>query len=744
MSDLFSHSYKPNPEDSNKSLGDHSLFAEVVRVVYASDDGGYCVVKVHNQDLGEVTIVGPAMSSLTPGEEIDATGKWIKHKDYGRQFKVENLSVQLPASNDGMVRFLADNLPGIGKKTAENIVKHFGSNTFDILDNYTARLKEVPGLGKKRIEEISEIWQVENKERSIRVFLQGLSISNRQCGLIIEKYGSSAPAIIKDNPYTLAKEIRGIGFIQADKIAQSIGIALDNPFRLASGLVYCVDQQGLDGHTCIPRDYLLHKACELMQLELEAANTGLERALADGAITSVAYCGQEFIYSRIILENEELLSEHICLTTKLDREQTLKKVNLDFINHDLNQEQQEAVSHAFNFRLSIITGGPGVGKTTTVKEIVAQARRANKKIKLAAPTGRAAQRLGEAGSMRATTIHRLLLTDSENEGEFVYGEDKKLNCDMLVVDEVSMLDVSLAAKLFSAIEHHSTQVILVGDPDQLPSVGPGLVLNDMLASETLPITRLVQIFRQAAASRIITNAHRINAGQDPELRNPPEGQLSDFYFIRQENPEKIFEVVTKMIKERIPQRFGIASKDIQVLTPMNRGACGTEALNKHLQAALNNMHKPQFKFGESRFVLGDRVIQTVNNYDKQVFNGDLGYITDVQSSKKSFTITFDSGPTIYEYEEATQIKLAYAITIHKSQGSEFPAVIVPMTMQHFVMLRKNLLYTAVTRAKNLLVLCASPKAIGMAVRNVGKNKRFTLLRPRLRNELKGSQLELFE
>ncbi|WDE99169.1 ATP-dependent RecD-like DNA helicase [Lentisphaera profundi] len=728
MSDLFS--YK-NEEPEEMPLGKHTIFASVLRHLFVSDDNAYCVSKFFADELGEITAVGEMLSTATPGQEIEATGTWIKHKQYGRQFKIDSFTIKLPSSEIGMIRYLSENLPGIGKKTAESIVKHFGAKTFDILDNYTARLKEVPGLGKKRIEEISRTWEYGNQERNLKVFLQGLGLSARQCCLIMEQYGDRSAAVIKDNPYLLAENIRGIGFIQADKLAQTLGIEPTNPFRTASGIVHTIKTQSLDGHTCMPKEFLLGKAQEILKVETKYILEGLERALSDGTIISETHQEIDYLYERYLHKDEEKLIEHLAAFIKLDKQYALTPSQFDLANGELNAEQKQAVQTSFDKRISIITGGPGVGKTTTVKEIVKQARKNGKRIRLAAPTGRAAQRLGEASGAKALTIHRLLMSDGESDGEFIYNESKKLKCDILVVDEVSMLDLSLARKLFAAIDQNETHLVLVGDPDQLPSVGPGFILNDLIQSQLIPVTALHQVFRQAASSRIITNAHRINAGHPPDLSQSKNQDLDDFYFIHQDNPEKLFPIIASMIKERIPKKFDIEAKDIQVLMPMNRGKCGCEALNLYLQEDLNNIHKKQFNFGKSRFILGDRVIQTVNNYTKKVFNGDMGYIVDISNEDKNFIIDFDGLQTAYDFEEAEQIRLAYAITIHKSQGSEFPAVIVPMNNSHYIMLKKNLLYTAITRAKSLLILCSSRQAISQCIANKGTRRRFTLLKYKL-------------
>jgi exodeoxyribonuclease V alpha subunit len=457
----------------------------------------------------------------------------------------------------------------------------------------------------------------------------------------------------------------------------------------------------------------------------------LQRAVLDGAVIqehSILKPEKKVIYPLRFYKDELSLVEklHILINVKMP----IEDEEPEYINSGLNNEQKEAVKNAFKNKISIITGGPGVGKTTTIDEIVKQARRRNLKTYLAAPTGRAAKRMSEATGKDARTIHRMLIF-KEDDDDFVYGEDKQLKCDLLIVDEVSMLDLSLASRLFSAIAA-DTSVVLVGDKDQLPSVGPGAVLHDMLLSESIPLVTLEEVFRQEEGSKIISNSHAINHGRFPDVSNPPKDILGDFYWIEQNDPEKIEELISKMMTQRIPDRFNINKNQIQVLSPMNKGVCGRNNLNEKLQMSLNDIHKNQFKIGDRRYIVGDRVMQVSNNYDKHVFNGDLGYIMDIRQGTKTFDVMFENEIVRYDFDEAEQLSLAYAITIHKSQGSEFPAVIIPVINQHHIMLQRNLLYTGVTRARKLIILIGNRQALQRCVDNNRQSKRFTQLGHRLK------------
>lgn len=724
--DIFSLN---NSNEEKATFTDSTIRAEVKRIVFASDDGNYCVIRLNLNDR-EVTAVGP-LAAVSPGQEISATGSWESHKEHGRQFRVKSFKAVLPSTIDGIQRYLSSGIiPGLGKKTAEKIVNHFMEETITVLDNYSVRLKEIEGLGKGKIAKIKKGWDDLKQHRELDIFLQSLGVTPSHCRKIREKYGNQTPQVVKNTPYKLASEVRGIGFLTADRIAIAQGMEKNSPVRIAAGTIYALSELASKGHTCYPQNDLCEFAAELLHVNPQEVQITLPACATAGTITIQTIGTENFVYLRGLYQAEHELSEKIKFLLNIPDHR--KRLQNPHVGDNFSLKQKHAVVNAFNSRLSIITGGPGVGKTTVVGEIVKNARNAKMKIYLAAPTGRAAKRMSESCHLAAQTIHRLLKWDAA-EGAFAFNEDNPLKCDILIVDEVSMLDISLARHLFRAVELKTT-VVLVGDRDQLPSVGPGNVLHDMIASAQIPVTNLDEIFRQAADSHIITNAHRVNSQKLPNLTNPPRDVLGDFYWIEQPDPERINEIIIEMISKRIPERFGLNPyKDVQVLTPMNNGISGTYNLNQQIQEALNPGGKaPQFKSGDRIFRLNDKVMQRVNNYDKSVFNGDLGYIRKIDLKAKTFVIEYDDKKVDYEFGESDQIMPAYAITVHKSQGCEFPAVIVPVMTQHFVMLQKNLLYTAMTRAKKLLILIGTKKALQISTSNSKIVKRYSNLELKIR------------
>ena len=713
---------------------EHGISGEVVAVPFCSEDGAYAVVRIVDSDCAEHVLIG-ALGALSEGQHVEATGRWEQHKTYGSQFRVTNYRPVLPRTEDGMVRYLASGvLPGIGAKIAKRIVDKFGTDTFRILDDYSGRLSEVPGLGKGRIAAIKKAWGEQSGQRELFSYLQSLGVTPAYCNRIVRHYGEEAADAVATNPYKLASEIRGIGFKMADSIARNLNIEKENPFRLAAGVSYCLTQMAQQGgHCCCPMGLLIERASGMLDVGGEVVREGIQKAALDGAVViSAEGCreGDEFVYPAQLHRAEVALADMLQAFAPAP---DLEALRVDLGQGDswrmLNAEQRQAVEAAFRYPLSIITGGPGVGKTTVTREIVALAKRQKWKVALAAPTGRAAKRLSESARMHAQTIHRLLKWDPEN-GGFVFNADNPLTCDLLVVDEVSMLDLVLAVSLFRAVAT-TTRVVLVGDRDQLPSVGPGSVLRDLINCERFPVTELKQVYRQGAGSRIILNAHRVNEGKMPVTARGQE--LQDFYWIEQEEPDKVLDLMRRLITERIPKRFGLVPhRDVHVLSPMNRGDCGVSRVNHFLQDLLNPQSEgPEVKQGETSYRVGDRVMQRVNNYDLSVFNGDLGYICEIRKDAKQLKVSYDSGEAIYGFDDLDQLSLAYATTIHKSQGSEFPAVIVPVLTQHYVMLRRNLIYTAMTRAKKLLVLIGSPRALRMAVENFRVTPRYSYLAHRL-------------
>jgi exodeoxyribonuclease V alpha subunit len=714
---------------------EHGIAGEVVGVPFCSDDGSYAVVRIVDSDCAEHVLVGP-LGGLAEGQHLEANGRWEQHKMYGNQFRVSSYRPVLPRTEEGMARYLASGvLPGIGAKFAKRIVDKFGSETFRVLDQFSGRLSEVPGLGKGRIAAIKKAWGEQSGQRELYSYLQGLGVTPAYCNRIIRHYGEGAADAVATNPYKLASEIRGIGFKMADSIARNLDIEKENPFRLAAGVSYCLTQMAQQGgHCCCPMGLLVERASSMLEVDEAAVREGIKQAALDGAVVvSAEGCleGDEFVYPTQLHNAEVALAEMLRFFAPAPEFEAL---HVDLGQGDswrmLNAEQRQAVEAAFRYPLTIITGGPGVGKTTVTREIVSLAKKQKWKVALAAPTGRAAKRLSESSRMHAQTIHRLLKWEPEH-GGFVFNAGNPLTCDLLIVDEVSMLDLVLAVSLFRAVPP-SIRVVLVGDRDQLPSVGPGSVLRDLINCERFPVTELKQVYRQGSGSRIILNAHRVNEGKMPITARGSE--LQDFYWIEQEDPDKVLDMMRRLITERIPTRFGLsAHRDVHILSPMNRGDCGVSRINHFLQDLLNPQQEgqPECKQGETTYRVGDRVMQRVNNYDLSVFNGDLGYICEIRSDAKQLSVTYDSGDAIYGFDDLDQLSLAYATTIHKSQGSEFPAVIVPVLTQHYVMLRRNLIYTAMTRAKRLLVLIGSPRAMRMAVENFRVTPRYSYLAHRL-------------
>ena len=701
------------------------LSGEVERLRYANPDTGFAVVVLRTAS-GHKHVLCGTLAALNPGEFIEVEGRVEEHKEFGRQIRVDSFRPSLPATIDGIEKYLTAAIPGIGPKTAAAIVGRFGDDTMRIISESPRRLLEIPGFGPKRLEEIRKSWNSSADRREKLVFLQGLGITPAYCNRLFKRYGDRAADEVRDHHYSLADEVNGIGFLKADAIARELGIAEDDPDRLAAAAVFAMHRLVDDGNVCAPLDLLIQTAAEAARITPAQAERGIGTAIENKLLVRQ----NGMFYPPNLAELEDFLPQIVrslaCVNSFAGRKLAAIPSELA-----LAPEQKQALDFAARFPLSIITGGPGVGKTTVTRELVRRARNAKLKILLAAPTGRAAKRLSDATGIPAKTLHRLLGFDPAT-GEFAYNISRRLPADLLVVDEASMLDLPLAAACLSAVRPGAA-VVLVGDSDQLPSVGPGNVLADCIASGFFAVTRLRRIFRQAENSAIIVNAHRVNKGLLPEP--PPPGKASDFYWIEEEDPALVPDLITRLVAERIPGRFHVDPfEEIQVLAPMNRGSCGALALNTRLAAALNPAEGSELLCGERRFKVGDKVMQIANNYDKLVFNGDLGRLKWIAADRRGFAVAFDNGERTVEYslDELHELAPAYAITIHKSQGSEFPAVVVPLLTQHFMMLRRNLLYTAMTRAKKLLVLVGSRRAVRMAVENVHVEPRFSRLGEKLR------------
>ncbi len=709
-----------------------TIEGSVERIIYSNDENHYTVAQLLPDGKGRqepVTIVGN-LAALNVGESLRAQGHWTTHKQFGRQFTVEKFESVLPRTVVGIKKYLGSGLvPGIGETFAERIVEKFGERTFEVIDQYSARLREVEGIGPERAKRIKDAWGAQKSVRDIMIFLQGHDIGSAHAAKIYRQYGENAIAVVQENPYRLAKDITGIGFRTADGIASKLGIARDSIHRLKAGLLHVLDEATGDGHTCLPGDYLLKQAAELLEAEIGP----LESALNSLAVTADVMVEDEIVYLASLHRSErgaanfilDLCAAELKLPA-MDLHRAVEWVQ-EKARIELAEAQQKAIKTALSSKLTVITGGPGVGKTTIVNSIVKILHAKNARVLLAAPTGRAAKRMSEATGTPTFTIHRLLKYEPHARG-FSHNERNPLKGDMIIIDETSMLDIPLAYHLLKAIPQ-SASVVSVGDVDQLPSVGPGNFLHDVIESGIAPVVRLTEIYRQAKDSFIITNAHRVNQGEMPVLDAPKEG---DFFFIHEEEPEKVLATIKTLLAERVPKKFGFDSmRDVQVLTPMHKGLCGSENLNRELQATLNPTGPAVQRFGRT-YRVGDRVMQIRNNYDKDVFNGDLGRITRLDLVEQQMLVDVDGREVPYELTDMDELLPAYAISVHKSQGNEYPCVIVPVLTQHFVLLQRNLLYTAITRGKKLVILIGSKKALAIAVRNNKTAMRFSRLRDRLR------------
>lgn len=715
----------------------------VERITYNNEEDGYAVVQMKVPGRrGLITVVG-SFAALTPGEVLNMQGFWDRHPRYGEQFKVERYEAAAPATVQGIEKYLGSGLiKGIGPVMAQRIVERFGTETLEVIDAQDHRLLEVEGIGKGRLEQIRKAWSDQRQIRDLMIFLQGHGVSPVYAARIYKQYGGEARKIVQENPYRLASDISGIGFLTADRIAAKMGFTHDSQERAEAGLMYVMHQAAEEGHVCLPRETLLERAQTLLEIPRAVLEAAVDR-LSEARQCVVESLGEPIAARFGDAQAVYLRGYHFAETQTAQRLlqlQSLKPLQrridadaaVDWLQGKLPFRlapmQEEAVRQALTDKVVIITGGPGTGKTTLVRAILTLYRQLGGQCCLAAPTGRAAKRLSETTDHPASTLHRLL-EFSPQAGRFMRDEQKPLTADCVIVDECSMLDALLVHYLLKAVPGQST-LVLVGDVDQLPSVGPGNVLRDLIDCGRFPVVRLNEIFRQARESRIIVNAHRVQRGLFPEI--PGRGEdLQDFYFIEKSEPEEALQLVLKLCTQRIPDRFGLDPvDDIQVLSPMNRGALGSQRLNSALQEVLNprgaSIERTGYVFRE-----GDKVMQIRNNYDKEVFNGDWGRIRKIDSDAQEVRVAIDGREVLYDFSELDELVLAYSITVHKAQGSEYPAVIVPLLTQHYVMLQRNLLYTAITRARKLVVIVGSKKALAIAIRNDRMQHRFTLLSERL-------------
>ncbi len=701
------------------------------RVTYHNPDNGYCVLRVKargQRDL--VTVVGHA-AAIAAGEFVTATGWWVTDREHGLQFKATRLSATQPTTVEGIEKYLASGMiRGIGPVYARKLVRAFGEAVFDAIEQAPARLREVAGIGPKRAERIVAGWADQKAIREIMLFLHANGVGTSRAVRIFKTYGQEAVAIITENPYRLARDIRGIGFRTADQVAAKLGIAKEAMIRVRAGLSYGLSEAIGDGHCGLPVDELTRTTAELIEVDPGLIRQALDLELADGELVADTVDGAGCVFLAGLHRAEKAIAERLRDLAAgrppwppIDVEKAIPWVE-GRTGLTLAQSQREALRLAVSSNVLVITGGPGVGKTTIVNSILKVLRAKDVRVALCAPTGRAAKRLTESTGLDARTVHRLLEADPKT-GGFKRLEDNPLDCDLLVVDETSMVDVPLMRALLRAMPRNAA-LFIIGDVDQLPSVGPGQVLADVIASGAVPVICLTEVFRQAAASRIVTNAHRINRGEMPELTSP-EG--SDFYFVEAAEPEDAARKLLSVITDRIPARFGLDPiRDVQVLCPMNRGGLGARALNVDLQRALNPPGEQRVERFGWTFGPGDKVMQVVNDYQRDVFNGDLGIVGAIDQENGTLTVGFDGREVEYAFGELDELVLAYATTIHKSQGSEYPAVVIPLVTQHYAMLARNLLYTGVTRGKRLVVLVGQRKALGIAVRNGGTRRRWSKLR----------------
>ena len=723
-------------ERSERPSRPESLSGIIERVAFHNQENGFCVLRGRVEGQASVATIVGRIPSVSAGENFEAMGAWFTDREHGRQFRAEELRVSPPCTAAGIEKYLGSGMiKGVGPHFAARLVAAFGNEVFDVIERAPKRLLEVRGIGRERQKRILQAWDSQKAVRDIMVFLHSHGVGTARAVRIYKTYGQDAIAIVRENPYRLSTDIHGIGFKVADQIARHLGIEPQAKIRAEAGIHFVLESLSREGHCAFPRDELLAKAGELLGIATSILVTALEGQLQQRFLSEAPIDGTRCIYLTQLYHAESQLAKTLIQLSRatsampsIDADKAVpwveKRVGLA-----LAPSQREAVRQALASKVLVITGGPGVGKTTLVNSILQILLAKRLECMLCAPTGRAARRLTESTGMQARTIHRLLEFNPATR-RFRFDHDHLLKCDALVVDEVSMADIVLMHHLVRALPAR-TVLILVGDVDQLPSVGPGQVLRDLLESGVLPVVRLTEVFRQAALSRIVTNAHRINQGLDPELSSPEDG-LSDFFFIEAEHENDVVEKTRTVVTERIPRRFGLdPMRDVQVLVPMNRSPLGATALNVHLQAALNREGLPAARRFAFDFRLGDKVMQIVNNYDKEVFNGDVGFITRVNADDQELFIDFYGRELLYDFGELDEIVPAYACTIHKSQGSEYPAVVLILHTQHFILLRRALLYTAVTRAKKLVVIVGSRKALSLALRANDDARRISGLRGQL-------------
>jgi exodeoxyribonuclease V alpha subunit len=700
------------------------LTATVEKIIYKNEENGFTVASVKNSHLKEPVCLTGTFTSLHPGEVVSCSGKWEQHSKYGRQFSVVNYTLSSPSDAKGIQKYLESGMiRGIGKAYAKKIVDAFGTETLQVIETDPDRLAGVSGIGEKRAEKIQKSFHEQRSIRHVMVFLKAHDVGTALAQKIYRRYGEESVQILQKDPYLMAKDLFGVGFKTADKLAEQIGFSKETPMRIVAGLEYVLKELSEDGHVCYPERALIDKASEILEVDRSLIHKGMIALEAEERIIrkDLVIDGEPvlFVWLRVLYLAEFGITRELmrlqnspCKIRSVQEEKAVEWIQ-EKLRLKLAREQQQALIKSLGKILHIVTGGPGTGKSTITKALLGIHDKLTSKIVLAAPTGRAAKRLSEITKKKAFTIHSLLEFDFQK-GGFKKGRENPIVADLIIIDEASMIDTWLMYSLLKAIPT-GCRVVIIGDIDQLPSVGPGNVLKDLISSEKIPTTRLYHIFRQGPGSRIVYNAHQINKGLFPEL--PPMTEKSDFYFIEEDSPEEIANIILSLHKNKVPHMGSFHPlDDIQVLAPMRKGVIGIDQLNVVLQNALNPSNIRLTRMGRS-FGIGDKVMQIRNNYTKMVFNGDIGRIQELDEEEETISVEFDQKTVIYESAEIEELVLAYAVSIHKYQGSECPAIILPIHTSHFKLLYKNLLYTGITRGKKLVILVGSKKAIAMAIHN---------------------------
>jgi exodeoxyribonuclease V alpha subunit len=728
-------------QDQNKKAGADPhieiLAGEIEHIRYHREDTGYTIarVRLHGPDESSVNVVA-FLHAPRVGDLYQFRGTWVHHPKYGEQFQAKEFEAKPPVTVEGIRAYLASEIDEIGPELAKRIVDTFGMETFDVIDLTPHRLREVSGIGKKRAGAILEAWKNHTYLRDTHVFLYSQGITAGLASKVFKQYGPDTIEVIRTNPYRLAIDVPGVGFMTADRIAEKTGIARNAPERLCAGIIYMLELAAARGHTYLPGNLLMQETAKILGVERDTLSEslldleGMQYVCREKIMSPAGE--EEIIYQPALYQAERQTARNLRALNNADKRISPLSPGeaagwMEKNYHiELSDRQKEAIRCAAEKTCMVLTGGPGTGKTSTLTAIIRMFRNAEAGILLCAPTGRAAKRMTEATGNEAFTIHRLL-EFNPHAGKFQRNEENPLDADLIIVDEFSMVDIILLHHLLKAVMPGTT-LVFVGDADQLPSVGPGNCLRDIISSGVIPVVRLDTIFRQGLRSRIITNSHRINQGKMPEITRDGSG---DYRFISEEDPEKVLGEIIRQVAEELPQKHGMDPLwDVQVLTPMHKGILGVENLNRHLQQRLNPDGKP-YRRGNTEFRVGDKVMQTRNNYDLEVFNGDLGCILDIDEKTGSFQVRFDDRIITYSPADIEDLAVAYATTIHKAQGSEYTSVILPVHTQHYVMLARNLLYTAVTRGKRLVLTVGSNRAVRLGVENSGSKKRFTRLAHRL-------------